>query len=188
MARLVFSRCFLSQRHLQRFPVRCQSSCRCKRSARRLPVFERERKRGHSFMRRLYLLAAAVLLAASLPASATVFATVHGVVHDPQHRPIAGASVTLQAADSDFALHATTNADGEFELPEAPIGVYRLTVTAAGFDRRNADTDCGLRHESGAAHPARRLGGATQSVVVHGTASCGRHGDANDADHAADDR
>ncbi len=84
-------------------------------------------------MRRLYLLAAAVLLAASLPASATVFATVHGVVHDPQHRPIAGASVTLHAADSDFVLRATTNTDGEFELPEAPIGVYRLTVTAAGF-------------------------------------------------------
>ena len=57
----------------------------------------------------------------------------------PQHRPIAGATVTLQAADSDFALHATTNADGEFELPQAPIGVYRLTVEADGF--ANADAD-----------------------------------------------
>ncbi len=57
----------------------------------------------------------------------------HGVVHDPQHRPVAGAKVTLQAADSEFVLHATTNADGEFELPQAPIGVYRLTVAAAGF-------------------------------------------------------
>jgi hypothetical protein len=60
----------------------------------------------------LHTLAAALLLTASLPAFATVFATVHGVVHDPQHRPIAGATVTLQAADSDFALHATTDADG----------------------------------------------------------------------------
>src|ERR1700734_159380 len=85
-----------------------------------------------SFMRPLCL-AVALLLAASLPAFATVFATVHGVVHDTQHRPIAGATVTLRAADSDFALHTTTDSNGEFELPQAPIGVYRLTVAAAGF-------------------------------------------------------
>ena len=84
-------------------------------------------------MQRLYSLAALLLFAASLPAFATVFATVHGVVHDPEHRPIAGAKVTLHAADSAFVLHATTNADGEFELPQAPIGVYRMTVSAQGF-------------------------------------------------------
>ena len=120
-------------------------------------------------MRRLYLLVA-LMLAASLPACATVFATVHGVVHDTQHRPIAGATVTLQAADSDFALHATTNSDGEFELPQAPIGVYRLTVAASGFANSTQTLDSGVRHEPGAAHSAGR-GGATQSVVVNGAAS-----------------
>ena len=121
-------------------------------------------------MRRLYLLAAAVLLAASLPASATVFATVHGVVHDAQHRPIAGASVTLHAADSDFALRATTNTDGEFELPETPIGVYRLTVTAAGF----TDATQTFTVASGTnpvLHIPLQVAGATQSVLVNGTAS-----------------
>ena len=78
-------------------------------------------------------LALALLLAASLPAFATVFATVHGVVHDPLHRPIANATVTLQAADSAFALHTATNAEGVFELPQAPIGVYRLQIAAPGF-------------------------------------------------------
>ena len=121
-------------------------------------------------MRRLYLLAAALLLAVSLPASATVFATLHGVVHDPQHRPIAGANVTLQAADSDFALHVTTNADGEFELPEAPIGVYRLTVSATGF----ANATETLTVASGTnpiLHIPLEVAGATQSVVVNGEAS-----------------
>ena len=47
----------------------------------------------------------ALLLVTSLPALATVFATVHGVAHDPQHRPIANAKVTLQAADSAFTLN-----------------------------------------------------------------------------------
>ncbi len=109
-----------------------------------------------SVMRRLkFLLAAFLLLAASLPAFATVFATVHGVVHDPEHRPIAGATVTLQSADSAFELHATTERQWEFELPQAPIGVYRLTVEAKGFDDSYADTDRGVRHESGTAHSTR---------------------------------
>ncbi len=84
-------------------------------------------------MRRLYSFATALLLAASISAFATVFATVHGVVHDPQHRPIAGAKVTLQAADSAFTLRSDTGSEGTFELPQAPIGVYQLTVAAPGF-------------------------------------------------------
>ena len=118
----------------------------------------------------LHTLVAALLLAASLPAFATVFARVHGVVHDPQHRPIAGATVALQAADSDFALRATTNADGEFELPEAPIGVYRLTVSATGF----ANATLTLEVNSGTnpvLHIPLDVAGATQSVVVNGEAS-----------------
>ena len=78
-------------------------------------------------------LAAILMLFLSAPALATVFATVHGVVHDPQHRPVAGAQVTLQSADSAFSLHAVSDAQGEFELSQAPIGVYRLEVKANGF-------------------------------------------------------
>ena len=74
-------------------------------------------------MRRYCLFVWAVLLVASVPALATVFATIHGVVHDPQHRPIAGAVVTLKAADSAFTLTASTNTEGEFDLQQAPIGI-----------------------------------------------------------------
>jgi hypothetical protein len=88
-------------------------------------------------MRTFFRFAALLFVAASMPALATVFATVHGVVHDPQHRPIAGASVTLQAADSAFKLQATTGSDGEFALPQAPIGVYRLSIAATGFSTVN---------------------------------------------------
>ncbi|MEI9967088.1 MAG: carboxypeptidase-like regulatory domain-containing protein [Terracidiphilus sp.] len=100
----------------------------------------------------LHTLAVALLLAASLPAFATVFATVHGVIHDPQHRPIAGATVTMHAADSEFVLNASTSSDGEFELPQAPIGVYRLTVAATGVCRRHAVFCSRLGDKSGAAH------------------------------------
>ena len=85
--------------------------------------------RSHSF------LVAAALLAASLPAFATVFATVHGVVHDPA----APAHRRSQNRTAGRGLGVSccmrmTNGDGEFELPAAPIGVYRLTVEASGFN------------------------------------------------------
>jgi hypothetical protein len=120
--------------------------------------------RIHSFF------AAALLLVSSLSVYATVFATVHGVVHDPQHRPIAGATITLQAADSDFVLHDTTNSDGAFELPQAPIGVYSLTVAAQGF----ATVTEPLTVASGTnpiLHIPLPVGATTQSVVVNGSAS-----------------
>jgi hypothetical protein len=116
---------------------------------------------------RLYSFAAALLLAAAIPAFATVFATVHGVVHDPQHRPIAGAAIILQAADSDFVLRATTNSDGEFELAQTPIGVYRLKITASGF----ADTEQPLTVASGTdpvLHISLPVASAIQTVVVQG--------------------
>jgi hypothetical protein len=82
---------------------------------------------------RLLPLLAVLLALATHPAHATVFATLHGVVHDPQHRPVADAAVTLQASDSTFALKSTTDAQGEFTLPQVPLGVYTLHVWAKGF-------------------------------------------------------
>ncbi|HEY1805924.1 MAG TPA: TonB-dependent receptor [Terracidiphilus sp.] len=118
----------------------------------------------------LHTLAMVLLLSVSLPAFATVFAAVHGVVHDPEHRPIAGATATLKAADSEFVLHATTNSDGEFELPAAPIGVYHLTVNAAGF---TAVTQT-LTLSSGTSpvlHIALSIGAASETVRVEGSES-----------------
>ncbi|MGP8251930.1 MAG: carboxypeptidase regulatory-like domain-containing protein [Terracidiphilus sp.] len=117
-------------------------------------------------MRRLYLLAA-LLAAASLPVYATVFATVHGIVHDQQHRPIAGAQVTLKAADTSFTIQAKTNNEGAFELPQTPIGVYKLTVAASGFATSTQD----LTIASGTnpvVHIPLAVGAEAQSIVVEG--------------------
>jgi hypothetical protein len=123
-------------------------------------------------MRRLSVWAVALLLYTSLPALATVFATLHGVVHDPQHRPIAGAAVTLAAANSDFVLHAITNAQGEFNLPEAPIGVYRIEISAPGFDtvRQTITLASGTNP---VLHIPLSLSVSTQTIVVNGTADSG---------------
>ncbi|MFZ1085874.1 MAG: TonB-dependent receptor [Terracidiphilus sp.] len=114
-------------------------------------------------------LAAVLFWAASIPVQATVFATFHGVIHDPQHHPVAGAQITLQADDSAFTLSASTGSDGEFTLPPAPIGVYRLTVAAPGF----ATVTEPITLASGTnpvAHIALAVTPTTQSVTVEGLA------------------
>jgi hypothetical protein len=120
---------------------------------------------------RLYSsIVAAVLVATSTFLSATVFSTVHGVIHDPEHRPVAGADIALKAADSNFALHATTAADGVFELPRVPIGVYRISVTAPGF----ATTTQSIAVTSGTnpvLHIPLAIAVTTQSVVVESSAT-----------------
>jgi hypothetical protein len=75
----------------------------------------------------------AALLVYVHPAGATVFGTVRGIVHDPQHRPVAGASVVLKSATSDWSQAAQTNDDGEFSFPTVPFGDYSVTVTSSGF-------------------------------------------------------
>src|SRR5690348_18471774 len=79
------------------------------------------------FFRRILCILAPVL------ALAGILGNVRGIVHDPDHRPIAGAQVTLQAANADWSKTADTNTDGEFEFPAVPAGEYRLTVSRDGF-------------------------------------------------------
>jgi hypothetical protein len=123
-------------------------------------------------MRIPFRVIAFLLLASSLPVYGNVFATAHGVVHDPQHRPVANAKITLQAADSTFTLNATTDSEGAFELPQVPIGVYRLLIAAPGF----ATITEPLTLASGTnpiLHIALQVAAATESVVVDGSADSG---------------
>jgi len=74
----------------------------------------------------------AVLLS-SVFAHATIFGTVSGLIHDPQHRPVQGAQVTLQATDSAWTKSVTSDDSGEFRFDVVPLGEYKVTVELAGF-------------------------------------------------------
>ena len=123
-------------------------------------------------MRILFRLAVVFQFAVALPAMATIFATVHGVVHDAQHRPIANASVTLQAANSAFVLTETTDSAGTFELPQAPIGVYRLQIAAQGFDTVSQPITL-VSGTNPIVHIALPVASTSATVVVEGSADSG---------------
>jgi len=77
----------------------------------------------------------AVLLACiAALAHASIFGTVRGLVHDPQHRPIAGATVSLTAVGSDFTKQTATDQSGEFRFDAVAVGNYDVSVAEPGFE------------------------------------------------------
>ncbi len=75
----------------------------------------------------------AVFLISGSPLHATIFGRIQGIVHDPEHRPIAGASVKLQAITSDWSQSAQSDDNGEFSFTPVPVGDYKITVTQPKF-------------------------------------------------------
>jgi hypothetical protein len=73
-----------------------------------------------------------VLLSASA-AYATIFGKIQGIVHDQQHRPVAGATVKVQAITSDWSQTTQTDDNGEFSFTAVPVGDYKIIVTQSKF-------------------------------------------------------
>src|SRR6202453_2979471 len=86
-------------------------------------------------MRKLALsLFVAGCLFSGLSLHATIFGKIQGIVHDPQHRPIAGAAVKLEAITSSWSQTTQTDDNGEFLFTSVPVGDYKITVTQPKFD------------------------------------------------------
>ncbi len=77
--------------------------------------------------------AVAALLSAGTLAAAAGPGAMRGIVHDAQHRPIAGAQVTLRARTGGWTQTAPSNADGEVEFDSVPDGDYDIEISAPQF-------------------------------------------------------
>lgn len=80
------------------------------------------------------ILCLAIALTIGFPLRAGIFGQVRGIVHDAQHRPVAGASVKLQAATSDWSQSGQTDANGEFLFTSVPVGDYTVTAAQPKFE------------------------------------------------------
>jgi hypothetical protein len=76
----------------------------------------------------------AVFLTSGCLLHATIFGRVQGIVHDPQHRPVGGAAVKLQATTSDWSQTGQADDNGEFSFANVPVGDYKITVTQPKFE------------------------------------------------------
>ena len=84
-------------------------------------------------MLRILPLLALVVLALPAEARDAGAGTVHGAVTDPTGAVIPGATVRLVNSVSGFERSATTDATGQFSIPNVPFHAYRLDVSAPGF-------------------------------------------------------
>lgn len=62
-------------------------------------------------------------------------AAILGTVADPTGAVIPGAKVTVSNAQKGFTRETTSNTQGEYSIPRAPIGDYEIKAEAAGFQK-----------------------------------------------------
>lgn len=104
------------------------SNLECKPCAR-----QENNLKNLSHLRRLGVFIPALLLAVTPFARAVVLSSLRGIVHDPDHRPVAGARVSVKSTSSDYTQTLTTGPDGTFETVTIPVGEYQVTVARDGF-------------------------------------------------------
>jgi TonB dependent receptor/Carboxypeptidase regulatory-like domain/TonB-dependent Receptor Plug Domain len=93
-------------------------------------------------------------------------------VHDPQHRPIARATVKLQAIKSDWSQTTQSDDNGEFLFTAVPVGDYKITVTQSKFQTAEQTVTV----DSGSApilHFQLAIASLNQTAVVVGQAEVG---------------
>ena len=79
------------------------------------------------------LLAAAILLACSLPSLAQTLGTVTGEVRDASGAAVGGASVTVRNTSTNGIRNATTNDEGAYTIPALVPGMYEIKAEHQGF-------------------------------------------------------
>jgi len=112
----------------------------------------------------VFLLAATVVVSCGI-ARATVFGNVRGIVHDPQHRPVDNATVQLKSTTSDWSQEKQTDQSGEFVFTAVPIGDYRVTIEASGFEKSEESITV-AGDSAPVVHFMLSLAGISQTTIV----------------------
>ena len=74
-----------------------------------------------------------LLAAAPLRAQAGSTAQISGTVKDGSGGVLPGVDVTVTQTDTGLKRNAVTDAEGQYLLPNLPVGPYRLEATLQGF-------------------------------------------------------
>src|SRR5258708_6044600 len=80
--------------------------------------------------------AALFILSLSNVVSAQTTSTIEGTVTDKQGLAVSAAEVRAESPTLAASRRVTTDANGSYQIPGLPAGVYLLTVTHDGFSTR----------------------------------------------------
>ncbi len=103
-------------------------------------------------------------------ATGTTAGTVVGTATDPTGAIVAGATVTLKNAVTNYAKQVTTDAKGAFQFVNVPLNQYHLSISAPGF--KTTAKDVAVR-SSVPVQVASELviSGTTEEVTVEASAA-----------------
>lgn len=119
----------------------------------------------------LAILCGVTLLVAPIYAqTAKVSGTIRGVITDPSGALVGGATVTITNTGTGSSRTVTASGQGEYVVPDLPIGIYNVTVKATNFKEflvKNVDLHSSSIAEANA---QMQLGSATEEVTVSASA------------------
>jgi len=117
------------------------------------------------------LIAFALLLAVPFAAHAQVVtAAVRGSITDEQGAAVAGAEVTMANAAIAFSRAVTSGADGTYNFPDLPLGLFKIRVTHAGF-KSTEQTGITLHaNDSLVINISLKVGAVSEQITVEASA------------------
>ncbi|HTZ90698.1 MAG TPA: TonB-dependent receptor [Alloacidobacterium sp.] len=98
-------------------------------------------------------------------------ASIEGRVSDTSGASIVGAAVEVTNVETNYTYHATSNRDGEWSISPVHIGIYRVTVSASGFQKSVVNPVTLDVQQRQRVDVALQPGSVTSTVEVTGAAS-----------------
>lgn len=96
--------------------------------------------------------------------------SIAGRVVDPSNAAIAGAKISATNVNTGLTRETTTAVDGGYVLPLLPVGIYKIAIEAAGFQRFQ-QVGIEVQADQSSSVPATlSIGSATETVTVQANA------------------
>jgi hypothetical protein len=111
-----------------------------------------------------------VLCATTLLGQAVNNAQIHGAVADPSGAAVIGAQVKVIHQQTGLVRTTVSGADGNFSLPNLPVGPYILQVTYQGFQNYNRTGIVLEVNDNAKVDVVLKLGTVTETEEVHADA------------------
>jgi hypothetical protein len=121
-------------------------------------------------MQILLLVCALASVSTSAVAQST-FGSILGTVHDASSAAIQGAQVTLTNVGTNAVRTETTDATGNYAFRNIDVGVYKIVISAQGFQPQTMPEISLTARETRRADATMRIGGEVQTVVVDESAA-----------------
>jgi len=114
----------------------------------------------------LFCVAVLILCNAVATHAQVTTAAVRGAVIDEQGAALAGADVSITNVDTGFSRSTKSGADGEYNFPDLPLGVFKIRATHSGF-KSTEQTGVTLHaNDSLVINISLKVGAVSESVTV----------------------